>query len=335
MHLSTAVRTAGARLGLGRAPISVAFEVTHRCNLSCRYCDRHTPRSQEMPTAVIEAVLDELVSMGMRTLSFDGGEPLVHPDIGALVERVRARGVRVTMNSNGILVERKLDVVRRVSKLKVSLDGPQAVHDAARGRGAFTRAVRGIVAARCAGVPVELTCVVGSHNADAVDELIALAARLGLRIVFQPERAGLVGAASHCSVRGIAEIRRAFVRIEQHKRAGRVVANRWASLRHFRSFPRDTPLPCAAGRINATLDPYGLLYACGQSPRTGEGVSVLAGGVRAAFEAMSQAGCEQCWCARVVEENEAWGGRVGRFLPPRSDSSEVLPFPVRDGCTTP
>lgn len=313
-----------ARFTSRYVPLSVGFEITHRCNLTCAYCDRHTPRADEMSGSTLTTVLDSLCEMGMQTLSLDGGEPLTHRSIDEVVARLVDRGVRVNMNSNGLLVPRKLGTVRKLGKLKVSLDGPQDIHDGVRGKGAYLRALRGILAARDAGVQVELTCVVGAHNASRIDEVVGLCSRLGLRAVFQPERPGLFNEAHAARVAGVAGIRRALRRVEAHKRGGDVVANRWASLRHFRTYPSDTPIPCAAGRINATLDPYGYLYPCGQMPRVGTGVSVLRHGVQGAFDRLDRSGCPQCWCARVVEENYAWGGRFDSFLPP---ASRGLPTP--------
>ena len=323
MNLRSAAPLLGARLGARHAPVSIGFELTHKCNLACAYCDRHTPRADEMPVATLFSVLDDLCAMGMRTISLDGGEPLTHTAIDEVVARLVDHGVRVNMNSNGLLVPRKRETVRKLSKLKVSLDGPQAIHDAVRGGGAYTRALRGIVVAREVGVPVELTCVVGLHNVDSIDDLIDLGRHLGLRIVFQPERPGLFNDIGNATVAGVSEIRRAFARIESHKQSGGVVANRWASLRHFRSYPRDKWLPCAAGRINATLDPYGFLYPCGQTPRVGTGVSVVRHGVPGAFARLERAGCAQCWCARVVEENYAWGGKFSAFLPPSAHGEKT------------
>ena len=77
-------------------------------------------------------------------------------------------------------------------------------------------------------------------------------------------------------------------------------------------------LPCAAGWINATLDPEGYLYHCGQVGRGDRSQNVVRLGVGAAFAGLLREGCTQCWCARVVEENYAWGGRFHRMLPPLS-----------------
>lgn len=334
MGAGTIARGVISRLGIRPAPLSVGFEITHACNLDCAYCDRHTPLPNEMTRDQILTALDGLCGLGMRHVSLDGGEPLAHKHVDEVVAFLVQRRVRVYMNTNGILVPRKLAVVRLLSKVKISLDGPPDVHDAMRGAGSWQKAVNGAVVVRHSGVALELTCVVGRHNVDALDDLVALAEHHRFRVVFQPARPSLVsGAAGGAAFQAeAARVRAAFTRLEQLKLGGSpAVANGWASLRHFRSFPKETPVPCAAGWINATLDPEGNLYACGQTPRAGSACNVVAVGARAAFESLVREGCGQCWCARVVEENVAWGARFHRMLPPLSvpDTDASPPPPPR------
>jgi len=327
MKLATLLSIAEVRAFQSPKPIAVGFELTHLCNLSCEYCDRHTRLPEEMTFEQITAALDGLRRMGMREISLDGGEPLAHPRVADVVTWLTGRGIVTRMNTNGILVRRKADVVRHLAKVKISLDGPPNVHDAARGHRAFERAVDGARAARELGVPVEFTCVVGRHNQDAIDELILLVTELGIPIIFQPIRESLFlgesgpGRAFQLDVAGI---RAAFQRIEHHKRTGGPVLNGWASLRHFRGFPDDTPIPCAAGWINVTMDPEGNLFHCGQVNRGDKSNNVVRLGADAAFQRLNRTGCAQCWCARVVEENYAWGGRFDKSLP------LAAPFPLAD-----
>jgi MoaA/NifB/PqqE/SkfB family radical SAM enzyme len=222
--------------------------------------------------------------------------------------------------------------------VKISLDGPPAVHDAARGHRAFERAVDGARAAREFGVPTELTCVVGRHNQGAIDELIDIVTQLEMGIIFQPARESLFlgesgpGRAFQLDASGI---RATFARIEHHKRSGGPVLNGWASLRHFRGFPDDIAIPCAAGWINVTMDPEGVLYHCGQVNRSDKSNHVVRLGAEEAFRRLEREGCAQCWCARVVEENYAWGGRFDKSLPPRTGpAASALPesaAPVEPG----
>jgi MoaA/NifB/PqqE/SkfB family radical SAM enzyme len=338
VRISTLLAVAGARVFKKPAPIAVGFELTHRCNLACAYCDRHTPMAREMSLDQIISALDGLIELGMRELSLDGGEPLTHRHVAAIVTWLRERRIVVRLNTNGILVRRKASVVKQLAKVKISLDGPPAVHDAVRGTRAFERALDGAAAARELGVPVELTCVVGRHNAHAIDELIAIVEWQKLPIIFQPARDSLFigeegpGRGFRLDGAGIAQ---AFAKIEEHKRRGAKVLNGWSSLRHFRSFPRDTPIPCAAGWINVTMDPEGNLYHCGQVARRGRAHNVVDHGVATAFGRLTRTGCSQCWCARVVEENYAWGGRFDRSMPAAPRALVTEDAAVQNGLLAP
>jgi MoaA/NifB/PqqE/SkfB family radical SAM enzyme len=304
------------------APIAVGFELTHLCNLACLYCDRHTPLPSEMTYEQILSALEGLCRIGMQEISLDGGEPLTHRRVGDIVDWLVERDIVVRMNTNGILVRRKSRIVRKLAKVKISLDGSPSIHDSVRGLRAFERAVDGANAARELGVPVELTCVVGRHNAHAIDEIVDVVRALGLPIIFQPARDSLFldghnGPGSPFRL-GVDSVRRAFERVAHHKREGAPVLNGWASLRHFQGFPNEQPIPCAAGWINATLDPEGNLYHCGQVSRRDKSNNVVQLGAEEAFRRLVRKGCTQCWCARVVEENYAWGGRLDMTMPLRA-----------------
>jgi MoaA/NifB/PqqE/SkfB family radical SAM enzyme len=339
MKAASLLAIARARLLKDPTPLAVGFELTHLCNLACEYCDRHTKLPNEMTTPQILDALEGLRRLGMQEISLDGGEPLLHRDVDRIVGWLVERGVVVRMNTNGILVPTKRAVVERLSKVKISLDGPRAIHDEARGHKAFDRAIAGAQHARELQIPVEFTCVVGKHNFFAIDELIDLVERLDFSIIFQPARESLfIGSANDTGYRLDAErVRFAFRRIEHHKGRGAPVLNRWTSLRHFRNFPNDAPIPCAAGWINVTMDPEGNLHHCGQVDRSDKSCNVVRLGVEAAFASLQRYGCSQCWCARVVEENFAWGGRFDRDLPPRDDpeASGVRPAIDTGGALVP
>jgi MoaA/NifB/PqqE/SkfB family radical SAM enzyme len=314
-NLSVVLR---ARLLGADVPLSVGFEITHLCNLACDYCDRHTPLPNEMAFEEIIAALAGLKRIGMREISLDGGEPLAHKRVDDVAGWLFDNDIVVRCNTNGILVRRKAEIVKRFTKVKISLDGPPAIHDAARGERAFQRAVEGAKAAADLGVPVEFTCVVGRHNAHAIDELMTVVGETGFPIIFQPARESLFvgqdgpGRDFQLDHEGI---QKAFCRVEHYKRSGGPVLNGWSSLRHFRNFPNDAALPCAAGHINVTMDPEGNLYHCGQINRDDKSNNVVRLGVEEAFRRLRREGCAQCWCARVVEENYAWGGRVDKWIP--------------------
>ncbi len=319
MKTKALARGALAWLGLKPVPLAVGFEITHLCNLACGYCDRHTKMPAEMTLEQILTALEEFRTQGLAHISLDGGEPLVHKHIDEVVSFLVERGVQVYMNTNGKLVPRNIETVRKLSKVKISLDGPVQAHEAMRGAGSFDKAIAGARAAREAGVSVSFTCGVGTHNAEHIDELIDFVEQEQFEIIFQPARPSLFLDGDGESAAWVLEadlLRAALARIEGRKKTSKSIANGWASLRHFRSFPNDKKVPCDAGWVNVTMDPEGNLFHCGQVSRLSRRNNVVRQGVREAFESLNRVGCSQCWCARVVEENYAWGLRLHKMLPP-------------------
>ena len=319
MQASVIARGALARFGVKPYPLGLTYEVTWLCNLACSYCDRHTPMARELTREQIFTALEEFYALGMRDVSLDGGEPLAHRCIREIVDWLVARRVTVAMNTNGILVPKRLDTIRKLSLVKISLDGPKVRHDAARGDGSFDDAIAGARAAQDVGVAVEFTCTVGRHNADVVEELLAITEPMRIPVVFQPALNSLFNGSDRDGTDWLLqadELRTVLARLEVLKREGRGIGNKWSSLRHFRNFPRETRPPCAAGWVFCTMDPEGILFLCGQLSRADRANSVVDLGVARAFQNLDRRGCGECWCARLVEENYLWGCRVDQMLPP-------------------
>ena len=79
--------------------------------------------------------------LGVEWVVLSGGEPLMHSDLFRLCRMLRAMGIRITLLSSGLLLKRNARaIVEHVDEVIVSLDGPEAVHDAIRGGlGPFAR----------------------------------------------------------------------------------------------------------------------------------------------------------------------------------------------------
>jgi hypothetical protein len=76
-----------------------SVEITRRCNLRCPYCDQ--PKSdQDMPLARFIKLVDELAGEGVEAVALGGGEPTLHPDLPALLEAARQRGLRAGLTTN-------------------------------------------------------------------------------------------------------------------------------------------------------------------------------------------------------------------------------------------
>lgn len=78
-----------------------------RCNLSCAYCNEYDDYSNPVPLEVMNRRIDKLAELGTSAIIISGGEPLMHPDLERIIERVRKHGMLSALISNCYLLTRK------------------------------------------------------------------------------------------------------------------------------------------------------------------------------------------------------------------------------------
>ncbi len=109
----------------GRKVTNLRVSVTQRCNLRCVYCHAEGERSPEAEISLpdIREILRVAASLGIRSVKFTGGEPLVREDILEIVRAV-PEGLESSMTTNGILLGRYARDLKEagLSRINVSLD---------------------------------------------------------------------------------------------------------------------------------------------------------------------------------------------------------------------
>jgi MoaA/NifB/PqqE/SkfB family radical SAM enzyme len=89
-------------------PSDVAIEVNARCNLDCRFCARKaTASGHEVSLNRIKVVLKQARRLGVRSVRFTGGEPLLRKDIFKMTALARELGFVVFLNTNATLLTQK------------------------------------------------------------------------------------------------------------------------------------------------------------------------------------------------------------------------------------
>ena len=88
-------------------PVAAHIVPIRRCNLSCTYCNEYDDYSKPVPTSDVQRRVDLLAGLGTGIVTVSGGEPLLHPDLDAIVARVRAQGMIATLITNGYLLTRE------------------------------------------------------------------------------------------------------------------------------------------------------------------------------------------------------------------------------------
>ena len=111
---------------LDRKPWVAHLYVTEQCNLDCHYCNEYDNAIPHPAAADLQKWMDHIRSLGVVRIGFQGGEPLKHPDIAALVRYAKSIGFSaVSMSTNGFLLTRELLAELEeagLDKLQISVD---------------------------------------------------------------------------------------------------------------------------------------------------------------------------------------------------------------------
>jgi radical SAM protein with 4Fe4S-binding SPASM domain len=146
----------------------------------CYSHSRDIEYSGELTTGEAERMIDDLAAFGVPVLLFSGGEPLMRPDILALIARARRLGIRAVVSTNGTLIDEGLAARLREADLSyvgVSLDGLRETNDRFRGiPGAFDLALAGIRTCLRAGIKVGLRFTMNRRNAQDIGGIFDLLA---------------------------------------------------------------------------------------------------------------------------------------------------------------
>jgi putative heme d1 biosynthesis radical SAM protein NirJ1 len=175
----------------GRGPV-VVWNCTRTCNLRCRHCYSNSDETRytgEMTTAEALQFIDQLALFKVPVLLLSGGEPLLRPDLDQLIAAAVAKGIRVTLSTNGTLLspERVATLHKMgIGYIGVSLDGIGANNDRFRGRqGAFDEALAGIRNCLAVGQRVGLRFTINKHYYRELNDLCDLIERENIpRICF-------------------------------------------------------------------------------------------------------------------------------------------------------
>jgi SynChlorMet cassette radical SAM/SPASM protein ScmE len=166
--------------------MTVDFAVTGRCNLRCKHCNTSDTWNldEELSFDEIIGVFDQLKEEKVFEVNLFGGEPFCYPRIYDLLEAINDYPIRVTILTNGTLINE--ETVRHLQRMKflevvqVSVDGScSKTHDWQRGEGAFSKAIEAVKLLRKNKVPVKMKAVINTHNYTDIENMVKLARDMG------------------------------------------------------------------------------------------------------------------------------------------------------------
>ncbi|MBU1169617.1 MAG: radical SAM protein [Proteobacteria bacterium] len=166
----------------------VDFAIDFACNLNCQHCFASSLKQngrRKMAVEDYKRVARECMDLGVVNFSFQGGEPLMIPDLKAIIAACKPQRNIISVSTNGTLIT--ADRVRELKRwgvdiLTISLDSSiSEEHDLFRGKaGAYEKTLSGIKTALSNGLGVTLATVVTHQNLreEGISGLLRLAAEL-------------------------------------------------------------------------------------------------------------------------------------------------------------
>jgi MoaA/NifB/PqqE/SkfB family radical SAM enzyme len=98
-------------------------------------CDiwKANQNKQEISLEVLEEHIHAFTKFGVREVVFSGGEALMHSNLWALCQLLKKNGIKITLLSTGLLLEKNaLDVITYMDNVIISVDGSEVIHNQIR-----------------------------------------------------------------------------------------------------------------------------------------------------------------------------------------------------------
>ena len=148
--------------GNKRYPLVLMLEPLFRCNLACAGCGKiDYPDDILNQRLTVQEALDAVDECGAPIVSIPGGEPLLHREMPQIVKGLIAKKKYVTLCTNALLMEKKLDQFEPSPyfNFSVHLDGDKGDHDHSVCQdGVYVKAESAIKAALARGFRVNINC---------------------------------------------------------------------------------------------------------------------------------------------------------------------------------
>jgi len=290
-----------------RTPLIAGWNITYRCNLSCRYCASCTIKSKELDTNESRQLIDQIAEAGIKFLVISGGEPLLRGDLGEIIAAGKARGLHVSVNSNGMLLQERYELVRQADEIQLSLDGPAELHNRIRGADTHRKVIEAIELCKQNGMHVNLSAVITDQKIMDIEYLLELAAHYRAGLYFHPADSDLSGDSKKQI--GVAPSPEHFRNIIDYllnnKMDGaRTISNSVSGLQHLRHWPQPKDIFCFVALVACFMEPDGSMFVCDSFRNYRDYPTPSGRNVQETFNQLRLPHrCQRCWCGSTVDFN--------------------------------
>jgi len=158
-------------------PANAVWEITFACNMRCLHCGTSAGkiRPDELTTEEAFKLIDDLAELGCEMITLSGGEPLMRHDWRELAARIKQRGMKAYLITNGYAVTQEIvDDFKRLglNSVGVSFDGTEKTHNYIRQRDdSYTRALHTMSMMHDAGIHFSAVSQISNLNLKDMDAI--------------------------------------------------------------------------------------------------------------------------------------------------------------------
>jgi Fe-coproporphyrin III synthase len=156
------------------------------CNCRCVMCDiwKANHNKREISAEELDKHLGAFKTLKVKEVVLSGGEALLHSDFWRLCTSLKSIGIRLTLLTTGLLLERNEDkILENIDEVIVSIDGSEPVHDAIRNvPNGFSKIFRGVTALkkRNHNLRISARCVLQKRNFKDFENIVRSAMAMNL-----------------------------------------------------------------------------------------------------------------------------------------------------------
>jgi len=303
-------------------PFYVNLVINSRCNLKCAYCfgrysSRNTP---DWPLEDLKKLIDDLYDRGTRYILIQGGEPLLHKDLGAIFEYIDRKKIVQGLVTNGQFPDRIRNIpeIALLENICFSLDGNREGNDMVRGKGTFDKVMESIaVVKEVHKTPIRINTTVTKYTVHDVDFMAEMVREKniewGINFLFKGDET-LKGEDLAPEDHDVIVYQNKFI---DYIRRGYPIFTTSKIVRYALAWPvpystkflnkeksmkllGDRCIECQYGNYELVIDEDGRLYPCQGMQGQFDGKNLKEVGFDAAFQHLQTKPCHTCYLISMI-----------------------------------
>src|SRR3954470_499708 len=241
--------------------------VTEQCNLDCHYCNEYDNSIPHPAVADLRKWMDHIRALGVVRIGFQGGEPLKHPEIVALIRYAKSIGfAEVSMSTNGFLLTPELlaDLEKAgLDKLQISVDRMTPI---ASTRKSMKSILHKLDWFKNSKIRLQVSGVLFKETLDEMGQVIDTCLDLGIPVHARVIHDDLVHERALRDPNASEPLLRFLDHQEKLKRSGQKIHSSWNLFSYQKKMLRQEPVEwtCIAGYKYFFVSSTGKFWLCSQ-----------------------------------------------------------------------